>query len=134
LNLGWDNSVSGGVAEEPEANASTKDQGDDIGDDDCVDKLVFTLGRLEHSEAFGAALGGAGLDRFPLLGREDVGSGAPVPDEVRDLSILDVVDVDMAEVCGIWVVLSAIAGAVGWRLGGVGSMGHEGGHSGGCPG
>ena len=72
--LGWEDFFSGWVSEEPDANASTKDEGDNVGDDHCVDKLVFTLGGLEDSEAFGAALGRITLQFGPLLGRENIGS------------------------------------------------------------
>ena len=132
--LGWEDFFSGWVSEEPDANASTKDEGDNVGDDHRVDKLVFTLGGLEDSEAFGAALGRTILQFGPLLGRENIGSWAPVPDEVWNLTILDMVDVDMAEVCSIWVVFSSIVWTVGRWLGRVGAMGHEGRHPGGGPG
>ena len=103
------------ASEEPDTNASSEDQGYNVGDHHCVDELVFTLGGLEHGEAFGAALGRTHL--FPLFWRKNVWSGAPVPDEVRDLSILDIVDVDITEVSVVRVFFSLIVRTAGGRLG-----------------
>ena len=83
LELGLDN-----VAFNPDSNASPDDEGDDVcdkegdhhpGGREALPLLLLVLGARDGT------LGGNTALTLPLLGRGDVGSGAPVPDELRHL-------------------------------------------------
>ena len=82
LELSFDN-----VALDPDSNTSSNDQGDDVGDKEGDHYLggreslpLLLLGVRRHG-----TLGRNTALKLPLLGRGNVGSGAPVPDELRHL-------------------------------------------------
>ena len=79
LELGLDNNV----AFDPDSNTSPDDERDNVGEEEgdnnfgCRESLPLLL--LDGGDG---ALGGNTALKLPLLGREDVGPGAPVPDEL----------------------------------------------------
>ena len=85
LELRFDN-----VAFDPHSNAGSNDEGDDVGDEEGEHNLgggepLPPGAPLPLPGGGDRALGGNTALELPLLGRQDVGSGAPVPDEVRHL-------------------------------------------------
>jgi len=129
LHLDQDLFWLGRVSEEPDANTDTDDEGDDVGDDHSVHELVAPLGGFEH----GVVAFVVRLD-LPLFGRRDVGSRAPVPDEVGDrhgISFADGVDVDSRPVLLLVVILLLVIWTVWRRLGRV--VGHVRRHPERCP-
>ena len=79
LELGLDN-----VAFNPDSNASPDDEGDDVSDEEGEHHLGGreALPLLLLGARGNWTLGGNTALKLPLLGREDVGPGAPVPDEL----------------------------------------------------
>ena len=99
---------------EPDTNTGTDNQGDNVGEEEGEDQLAgdfprrFLLAGRSHWE-----LGRVVLES-PLFRRNNIGPGAPVPDEVRHEDLP--VDVDVSEL-QVRVLSQLQAGTVGRRFG-----------------